>query len=367
MSNKRILIFSLAYYPLVGGAEVAVKEITDRISDIEFDMVTLRFSASDKTHEKIGNVNVYRIDSSKNLFPFKAFRFANKLHEVRPYDAVWAIMANWAGFAAAFFKHRFPNVKYILTLQEGDPTGEIERKVWFIYLLWKKIFLRADTIQTISHFLADWARTLGYKGRIEVIPNGVDTRKFELTNIRKQKENTVLISASRLVKKNGMEDVINALAHLPENVVFQVIGSGLLEGSLKVQVKKLKLENRVTFLGFLNQDEIPKYLHQADIFIRPSLSEGMGNSFIEAMAAGLPIIATPVGGIPDFLRDGETGLFCEVHNPQSICETVSRLITNPALKEEIITNAKALVIEKYDWNLIARDMKTKVFEPILTK
>lgn len=362
MSNKRILIFSLAYYPLVGGAEVAIKEITDRVSDVEFDMITLRFNKTDASHEKIGNVNVYRIDSSKNLFPFKAFRFAKTLHGQSPYDAVWAIMANWAGFAALFFKRRFPKVKYILTLQEGDPTNEIERKVWFVYPLWKKIFVRADVIQSISNFLADWARSLGYKGKLEVIPNGVDVKKFESNTPRSSHDNTVLITTSRLVRKNGIGDVIDALKLLPNNVIFQIIGTGPLEQSLKSRVKDLKLENRVQFLGFINQNDIPKYLHEADIFIRPSLSEGMGNSFIEAMAAGLPVIATPVGGIVDFLKDGETGLFCKVRNSQSIAEAVKRLMSDESLKTKIVANAEAMVKAKYDWNLIAEEMKSKVFD-----
>ncbi|KKU55028.1 MAG: hypothetical protein UX77_C0019G0008 [Parcubacteria group bacterium GW2011_GWA1_47_11] len=100
MSPKRILIFSLAYHPMVGGAEIAVKEITDRITDIEFDMITMRFNAVHPEKEQIGNCMVYRINTSKNFFPFRAFLFAKKLHSDRPYDATWAIMANWAGFAA---------------------------------------------------------------------------------------------------------------------------------------------------------------------------------------------------------------------------------------------------------------------------
>jgi glycosyltransferase involved in cell wall biosynthesis len=361
MSNKRILIFSLAYYPLVGGAEVAVKEITDRIGDVQFDMVTLRFNKEDLSREKIGNINVYRIDSSKNLFPFKAFRFAKKLHQENNYDIVWAIMANWAGFAAAFFKRPFPKVKYILTLQEGDPTDEIEKKVWFVYSLWKKIFLRADVIQPISHFLADWARSLGYKGRVEVIPNGVDVKKFESNIPHTPHDGTVLITTSRLVKKNGIGDVIDSLKSLPESVSFQIIGTGPLENSLKAKVRNLKLENRVKFRGFINQNEIPKYLHEADIFIRPSLSEGMGNSFIEAMAAGLPVIATAVGGIVDFIRDSKTGLLTIPQNPEAIAGTISFLISHQDIKETITANAAAMVKAKYDWNLIAEEMKKRVF------
>ena len=361
MSSKRILIFSLAYHPVVGGAEIAVKEITDRIADIEFDMITMCFNTVHPKKEKIGNCTIYRITTSKNLYPFRAFLLARGLHKDKSYDAIWAIMANWAGFAALFFKFRFPQVPFILTLQEGDPIPYIKHKARFVFPLFKKIFTRADIIQTISRYLADWAREMDYRKRVEVIPNGVDVKKFtvDVQSRALDKENITLITTSRLVEKNGIKDIINALKFLP-NVKLKILGAGPLESELKLLATGWPVE----FVGYVSQDEIPKYLNEADLFVRPSLSEGMGNSFIEAMAAGLPVIATPVGGIIDFLRDGETGLFCEANNPKSIAKQVQRLIADEPLRNKLIANAKKMVEEKYDWNLVAREMKTKVFDKV---
>ncbi|MDO8589652.1 MAG: glycosyltransferase family 4 protein [bacterium] len=364
MSNKRILIFSLAYYPVEGGAEIAVKEITNRISDIEFDMITLRFDQAHLPKEKIGNCTVYRINTSKNLYPFRAFLFARKLHKNRPYDATWAIMANWAGFAALFFKFYFPSVPYALNLQEGDPISYIKHKVWFVYPLFKRIFLYADIIQAISKYLADWAREMGYEGRLEVIPNGVNVKRFENENPKAKNETITLITTSRLVEKNAVGDIIDALKFLPVNMKLKILGTGPLESDLKQKTKDQSLESRVEFLGNILNDNLPKYLHEADIFIRPSLSEGMGISFIEAMAAGLPVIATPVGGIPDFLKDRETGLFCRVNDPKSIADKVMEYVNNPKLASQIVKNAKEMVVRKYDWDLIAEEMKRQVFDKV---
>jgi glycosyltransferase involved in cell wall biosynthesis len=369
MSNKRVLIFSLAYFPLVGGAEVAIKEITDRLRDYQFDMITLRFSPKDSEFEPMGNIHVYRIGGSKNLFPFKAFLLARKLHDKREYTHVWAMMANWAGFAALFFKMAFPKVRYVLTLQEGDPISYIKRRVLLVYPLFKKIFTHADIVQAISVYLGRWAKEMGYKGRVEVIPNGVDFNKFENKSPKPAHGDTFLITTSRLVEKNGIGDVISALALLPENVKFEVLGTGPLEAKLKKQVEKLKLEKRVVFLGLVDQKKIPMHLHAAHIFIRPSLSEGMGNSFIEAMAAGLPVIATEVGGIPDFLRDPDksphkapTGLYVPVRSPEAIAKAVKRLMKDNRLRETLVVNAKRLVRDRYDWNLIAEAMRRQVFD-----
>jgi glycosyltransferase involved in cell wall biosynthesis len=106
---------------------------------------------------------------------------------------------------------------------------------------------------------------------------------------------------------------------------------------------------------------MPQYLHISNIFIRPSRSEGLGNSFLEAMAAGIPVIATPVGGIPDFLKDGETGLFCEVDNPRSIAQKVEKLLKDKESREYIVKNARKMVEEKYQWEAIAERMK-EIFE-----
>jgi glycosyltransferase involved in cell wall biosynthesis len=376
---KRVLIFSLVYYPrFVGGAEVAVKEITDRISDVEFDMVTLRKHAPN--FERIGNVNVYRVGwpwvrrktssskifpLSKYTFPFFAFFKALSLHRKNKYDAIWSIMANYAGFGALFFKNRHSEVPFILTLQEGDPTDYIEKRVSFLYPVFKKIFTKADKVQAISSFLASWGNKMGHESYIDVIPNGVDIERFENKNPQSRNDgNIVLITTSRLVKKNGLEDVIRSLKLLPENVRFKILGTGPLKNHLIQITKVLNLENRVEFADFVDQKDMPPHLHAADIFIRPSLSEGMGNSFIEAMAARLPVIATPVGGIPDFLKDGETGLFCKVNDPEDIAKQVTKLANDPALVERLKENALKMVQERYDWNLVAGEMKTRVFDKV---
>lgn len=400
---KKVLIFSLAYYPdLVGGAEVAIKEITDRIApeDISFDMVTLRFDSTLPRFERIGNVNVHRIgfgrkhpeigdlvkfplSLNKYLFPFLGFLKARRLHRKNHYDGIWAMMANYAGFAALFFKMYFPRVRYLLTLQEGDPIDHIKHRVRFVAPLFARIFTRADFVQTISHYLAGFARDMGYLGQLEVVPNAVDVTRFsqeypteELFALKqklgKSADDIFLITTSRLVKKNAVDEVIRALPFLPARVEFLILGIGPDEVVLRTLADELKVTDRVKFLRHIEHSEMPKYLKVSDIFIRPSRSEGLGNSFLEAMAAGLPVIATPVGGIHDFLFDPEkdsdhepTGLFCEVDSPESIARQVKRLVADPTLRTRLVTNGKKLVTENYDWNLIARQMRERVLANLL--
>ena len=372
--NRRVLIFSLAYFPVEGGAEIAVKEITDRLPDIEFDIVTLRFNKTHPAKERVGNVNVYRIGGglgylSKILFIPQATLFALR----RKYDLYWVVMTYmlFPVVLGRLFGDRTP---YVLTLQDGDPFEHVFARLRifpFLPMLFYG-FRRASKVQAISNYLAEWANKMGYKDKVEVIPNGVDVEKFQRPHPVSSSRpspyqgegeggEVCLITTSRLVEKNGVGDIIESLKYLPENVHLKILGTGPLEEVLKLKVQSGKLGNRVRFLGHVPYEEIPKHLHDADIFIRPSVSEGFGNSFIEAMAAGVPVIATPVGGIPDFLENGSTGLFCEVNNPESIAREVKKLMSDKLLREKIINNAQKMVAERYDWNLIASEMQSKVF------
>ncbi|MEK7551799.1 MAG: glycosyltransferase family 4 protein [Patescibacteria group bacterium] len=381
--KKKILIFSVAYHPFIGGAEVAVKEITDRIKDYEFHLITVNLDGKQKKQERIGNIEVYRVGKGKigkYLFPITAFLKASSLHKKNNFSATWSIMANYAGLAGLLFKKRFPKVPFVLTLQEGDSMPHIKKRMLPLYPLFKSIFKSADKITAISNYLSTWAKEMGARGEVSVIPNGVDAEKFKIQDsgvkiqeLRKEigvKEGEkLIITTSRLVKKNAVDQIILSLKHLPDNFRFFIAGIGEEEESLCKLTKELNIEDRVKFEGFVSPDKLPLYLKASDIFIRPSRSEGLGNSFLEAMAAGVPVIATSVGGIPDFLFDPEanpdklsTGLFCEVDNPESIAKGVKRLIDDPKLRETIIKNAKENVLRNYDWQGVTQRITHEVFD-----
>jgi len=377
----KIIIFSTAYYPYIGGAEVAVKEITDRIVSAEFEMITVRLKKSDAREEQIGKIKVYRLGFGlgridKFLFPFRAANLANKLHKEKKYDIIWSIMASFSGFAALFFKKKNLDVKFLLTLQEGDDLGKIERKVWLARFWFKQIFTKADYIQCISNYLAQWARKMGAVCPVEVVPNGANFQfsifNFQtipndtIFNFKKQlgitNNEKVILTTSRLVKKNGLADLVEAVALCVMRyalcVTLVICGTGVELNNLKSKIKNLKLENRVKFVGFVPLLELSGYYAAADVFCRPSLSEGLGNSFLEAMAAEVPVVATPVGGIPDFLEDGKTGWFCKVRDPQSIAEKIQYILDekNKDEVEWVVKNAKELVEKKYNWDNIAIQM-----------
>ncbi len=373
---KRVLIFSTAYFPFVGGAEVAVKEITDRLPDYEFEMVTALLDKKLPRQEKIGAIMVHRVGWGVRWFDkfylalFGHYK-AMSLHRQAPFAKAWTIMASYNGFTALNFK-RLSQVGYLLTLQEGDTKAHIYSRVWWCWLYFKQIFSAATALQPISHYLLDWGKEMGFAGKVAaVIPNGVNMGRFVLADEEQRIEYRqrlrvqhhlpdnakIIITASRLVKKNGVKDIIEALMFLPSTVYLAIAGTGKLEAKLKSMVKKNHLEQRVLFLGQVGHRELPELLWGSNVFCRPSLSEGLGNAFLEAMAAGLPVVATRVGGIPDFLTDGETGLFVQTGNPQDVAAKIQTILTDEKLMKHLVVRAMARVKERYSWERVAAQMR----------
>lgn len=374
----RVLIFSTDdhLYP-AGGAEQAMGEITKRLPDIEFDLICAKLRKQSPSFEQVGNVAIYRIGFGipkldgilLALFGhFKAFSLAHK----NEYDLLWSIMASYGAFSAVRVKKQF-GIPLLLTLQEGDPTEYILNKVRSVRKQFDEIFSIADGLQPISQFLRSWGKDMGYTGEVDsVIPNGVDIENFtqefdtdEIAELRKEfgfsEDALVLLTSSRLEIKNGVGDVVDALPLMDDNVCFVICGTGSLEDEIREKVRIHKLEDRVKFMGFVTHELLPKLLQASDVFIRPSLTEGLGNAFLEGMAAHRCVIGTLVGGIPDFLFDGKTGFACKPENPQSIADAVTR-IQSLSLedKEVLLERAYTQVVEIYNWEVIVKQMRERM-------
>lgn len=365
----KIIIFSTVYFPLVGGAEIAMREVTNRIPDVAFDLICARVKWGLPSKERIGNVTVHRVGIGhpidKYLLPVLGTIRAITLKGSEDVHVIWSLMASYGGFTALVYTWLRPKTKLLLTLQEGDPLEHYAKRAGHFESLHKKIFERADAVQAISHFLADWAVKMGFKANPQVIPNGVDIAIFkqrispeQRTVMRRQfgfgADDVVLVTVSRLSLKNGVDDLIRSLLFLPKNYKALIVGDGEDRDKLTSLTNQKDLGERVVFLGLKPYEELPALLQSADIFVRASLSEGLGNSFLEALSAGIPIVGTPVGGIPDFLKDGETGVFCAPRDPESIAKAVKRIQDEAGLRERIVTSGGKLVEEKYEWGGIAK-------------
>ncbi len=375
MSNNstKILIFTTAFRPFIGGSEIAIEEIAKRLPDIDFDILTPRYTRKLAREEVLGNLHVRRVGwgmlSDKIFFPISGFLKACQLLRAHQYRIIHAYQASYGAGAAQLLKLFNPQLKFILTLQEGK---NLEQQSFSINFLRKIIIKNADLITAISHYLKNYTKNLNKKSKIVVIPNGVDIECFskdysygELSSVADslgiKPGEKVMISVSRLVFKNGIDDLIRAFARISkstaDNYKLLLVGDGEMKPQLQSLSKKLGIFDNIIFAGSISHADLPKYLKISDIFVRPSRSEGLGIAFLEAMAAGIPIIATKVGGIPDFLKDKETGLFAEAGNQEDLAEKIKLILSDDDLSVRLTKNAKNLVAEKYNWNIVAQQFR----------
>jgi glycosyltransferase involved in cell wall biosynthesis len=163
-----------------------------------------------------------------------------------------------------------------------------------------------------------------------------------------------------LDKRKGSEKLIEAISKVAEKdsgIEFLIGGIGPLEGVIK---SISSTDTNVKFKGFVPQDDLPKHFNDMKLFVLPSISEGLPNVILEAMACGTPVLATPVGAIPDVIKDGETGFIMENNSPECIAENVIRALEHANL-DEIVRNALRLIEEEYTIE-VAVERYTKVIE-----
>lgn len=381
---SRVIVFSTDdhLYP-AGGAEQAFGNIASRMPDVQFDLICARLRRHTPSYEEVGNVRIHRIGVGvpkidSILLALTGHRTARRIMRGAKCDLVWSIMASYGAFAAVRFA-RATGTPFLLTLQEGDSFEHIAKRTRYVRKSFRQIFERATALHAISRHLLAWGVSMGYRGDAKaVIPNGVDIALYQKTFSIEERGETrasfgfprdafVLFTSSRLEPKNGIEDVIEAMQLLPDDVCFVICGSGSLSERIEGKIRKYGLSHRVAMKGFVDPQSLPLLMSVSDVFIRPSLSEGLGTAFLEAMAARLLVVGTGEGGIPDFLENERTGFVVRTHDPAHIAEVVTTIMHLPnERREEVRARAAEMVSTTYDWNLIATEMRT-LMEKVSTR
>jgi glycosyltransferase involved in cell wall biosynthesis len=180
------------------------------------------------------------------------------------------------------------------------------------------------------------------KDFVKVIYNGINEttisdKKYDLSKYIPAdiKKPLVIVSTGRLAKQKGFEYLIEAAKSVIEkypHVFIFIAGTGKLEDTLKRQINRLELDNNVHLLGF--HKNISELLNAADLFVLPSLYEGMPNSLMEALAHGIPAISTRVNGVEELMNDGEHGFIVESKNVLSLERAMEQLIVDTELKKK---------------------------------
>ena len=366
--KPKVLVFTTAYYPFVGGAEIAIQEITKRLKDrFDFYVMTSRFRRDLPQREERPEGIIVRIGFGtrfdKYLLPFWRLTWTRRVQvnlDTPCPSAIVGVDLSHASVSAAVYKLFHPNTPFIFNIQFGEGEERLRSgRGGIISLMFRFILSQADYVTAISAYLLNLARSYGYDGPGEVIHNGVDVYKFKVKSekLKVEHKEKIIITTSRLVQKNGIDILIRAMAEVKKiipDVQCWIIGDGPEKESLEFEVKSLKLTESVRFFGSVPYEKIPEFLHKADVFVRPSRSEGMGNSFVEALAAGIPVIGTRVGGITDIIEDGKTGLFARSEDSPDLAKKIITLLNDKNLAASIVRNGQKMVGERFSWDRIAQ-------------
>lgn len=230
---------------------------------------------------------------------------------------------------------------------------------------------RAQRVIAVTPGEALLLRRLGVApGRIRTIPNGVDLREFPSPRAPNSPRDqaSILFVGRCYPRQKGLEYLIRSLALMeqPRKICLRIVGEdwgGV--PSLRLLSKSLGVEQQVEFSGRLSRAELIRSYLSADVFVLPSLFEPFGIVLLEAMAAGLPIVASRVGGVPDVVEDGRTGILVEPGNAQALCQALEFLISNPPLRQRM-GEAGRRRAAKYSWDIVIPRIR-EVYEEAITE
>ncbi|PKM91648.1 hypothetical protein CVU82_00345 [Candidatus Falkowbacteria bacterium HGW-Falkowbacteria-1] len=367
---KRILILNYEFPPLGGGAGNATHYLLREFSgyhDLEIDLVTS--SVDEFKIEKIyKNVTVHFLNIGKKnkrlhyqtlkdilVYSFKAYFYSKKLKKRKNFDFCHAFFGIPCGYIA--MKLELP---YIISLRGSDVPFYSKRFYFLDKILFKrlsfKLWKNAKKVIANSEDLMLLALEVNKNQKIVVIGNGVDTQEFKPLEKKLFTRPIKAISTGRLIERKGYEFLIEAISGLQE-MELELIGDGRIKDKLK-KIAKEKNVN-IKFLGKKSHDQIASYLQRADIFVLPSLNEGMSNSILEAMSCGLPIIMTDTGG-KELIKNN--GFIVKKGSAEELKLALTRFVNEPRLILEMGKNSRELA-EKISWKIASREYR-KIYDLI---
>lgn len=208
--------------------------------------------------------------------------------------------------------------------------------------------------------------------KLLVHPDGIDLCKFSFKQKSLRKiplSKITLITVARLVEEKGLQYAIQAVHKVLKkdsqlSLKYRIIGAGPLDSSLKNLVNQLDLNDHIHFLGPLNQAEVIKSLHAADIFILPSIAEILGNAMIEAQATGLPALVTAVGELPNIVIDGKSGFVVPPGDADALADKLEYLIAHHELWPEMGRIGRRIVEKNFDINRL-NDRLIRIFNEVI--
>jgi len=387
---KKILIATGIFPPDIGGPATMLAHLAQDLTARGFEIKIITYSEAPSTVIPAqAGIQVVRIKKNNKLKYFwQMWKLARKV------DLIYTTDTYSVGYFAYLIK-KLTGKKYILrftgdsaweTARTNDWTkdyivdfnsGEchserveramesccVQDKIDQLKSRRNKILFNADKIIVDCEFNKKLAEIIGVSAeKIVVIPNAVDfndeikIEKKETVRIKKEiGENLPIVMTScRLTPWKGVDKILEVLPELKEKIgafKFLVMGEGGESEKLKMKNEKLNLGNQVCFLGKVPHAETYNYLKAANVFILNSQYEGASHALLDAMSAGVPILASNVGGNPELIENGVNGFLFEYNNKKEMLENLEKVLTDAELRKKFVLSAQEKV-KKFSWERV---------------
>jgi glycosyltransferase involved in cell wall biosynthesis len=251
---------------------------------------------------------------------------------------------------------------------------------WFLRFFEEGMLKRARKIIAVSRF-TKWELTNYYKipeGKIRVIYNGVDVNKFKpAADKRKVKvelgfdpDDLAIVSVGRLYARKGLFTLIESMPAVVKRfpkAKFIISGKGQSDEmhKLTAHAERLGVKNKIIFTGYYPDKKLPKLYQAADVFAFSTFYEHHPFAVLEALATGLPVVTTTVGGIPETIDSGKNGFLVEPFDPKAFSEKILYLLEHPSFAAEMGAQSRKTIVDQYDWRIVVKDAM-KVYNEALS-
>ena len=368
-----------------GGVERRIVE-TSKLLANEVDMTV--YSGTKKGFNRtttVGGATVIPCHSTDRLYPLDNWVFnrtISKMFNKIKADVYEAHAISGYGFLNILRKQKIKKPfiqtvhgvladEYIQSSKSVAPSLKIKLSNFFMRYLGrieKDVTRKATVIVTVSQYSAQKIVELyGVdRKRIRIVPNGVDLQKFEpAEDCKKVKDliggncENVVLFVGNLIPRKGLHFLIEAAKYVikeMKNTKFVVVGDGPLRNHLISYSKEQGVSGNFVFLGNVSEDELPRLYNCADIFVSPSIQEGLGITLLEAQATAKPVVAFNLTAISEVVKDRVTGLLVKPDSLE-LANALSSLILDKELRERMGDAGREYVSKNFSWNSCAQQMK----------
>jgi len=366
-------------YPprVIGGLSRVVWALSRELAEADCDVhVVTADHPGTAEHELDGKAHVHRVKTQTDTTPdfltwvnrlnVGMLQYAIQLHMEKPFDVVHA--HDWMVTDAAWVLKSglgIPVVSTIHATEQGRMGGlhtDLQRYV--NQLEWRLTFESWRIIVNSRHMREELKGLFNVpEDKIDIIPNGTDPEHFDfpfdprpLRNSFAYEHQKIVLYVGRLVNEKGVQVLLDSvpmvLQHFP-GTQFLIVGTGYFMDDLKQKAAALNIHHNVKFLGYVGDDELLQLYKIADVVTIPSLYEPFGIVALEGMAANVPVVASDVGGLRDFVKHMETGVTTYTGNAQSLAWGLLLVLRDQEVADRLAKNAFAKVQSVYNWKSIS--------------